>query len=40
MTWEATFPPIAVSPAPEPIAFDTTVDTTTADVVLRPTYGY
>jgi type VI secretion system protein ImpF len=27
-------------PAPEPIAFDTTVDTTTADVVLRPTYGY
>jgi len=27
-------------PAPEPIVFDTTVDTTTADVVLNPVYGY
>jgi type VI secretion system protein ImpF len=27
-------------PAPEPIVFDTTVDTTTADVVLSPVYGY
>jgi type VI secretion system protein ImpF len=27
-------------PAPEPIVFDTTVDTTTADVVLSPVHGY
>jgi type VI secretion system protein ImpF len=27
-------------PAPEPIVFDTTVDTTTADIVLHPVYGY
>jgi type VI secretion system protein ImpF len=27
-------------PAPEPIVFDTTVDTTTADVVLNPVHGY
>jgi type VI secretion system protein ImpF len=26
-------------PVPEPIVFDTTVDTTTADVVLNPIYG-
>ncbi|MCL2419580.1 MAG: type VI secretion system baseplate subunit TssE [Conexibacteraceae bacterium] len=26
-------------PAPEPIMFDTTIDTTTADVVLNPVYG-
>ncbi|GGF34687.1 type VI secretion protein [Aliidongia dinghuensis] len=27
-------------PAPEPIVFDTMIDTTTADVVLNPVYGY
>jgi type VI secretion system protein ImpF len=27
-------------PAPEPIVFDTTIDTTTADVVLNPVSGY
>jgi type VI secretion system protein ImpF len=27
-------------PAPEPIVFDTTVDTTTADITLNPVYGY
>ena len=31
---------LLVHPAPEPIIFDTTVDTTTADVVLNPVYGY
>lgn len=27
-------------PAPEPIVFDTTIDTTTADIVLNPVQGY